>query len=92
MARQGKLFTLLGLVAGSALLRQTAFVPVCRSMKPAAAAGAAAVLSEAPAFADEIGDATKKLGDASYTFATEEQWPVSSVARCLQASRSFERH
>merc|ERR1719206_1573356 len=74
MARQGKLFTLLGLVAGTALLRQTAFVPASRSMKPAAAAGAAAMLGTSPAFADEIGDAAKKLGEASYTFAKEVDW------------------
>jgi len=74
MARQGKLFTLLGLVAGTALLRQTAFVPAFRSMKPAAAAGAAAMLGTSPAFADEIGDAAKKLGEASYTFAKEVDW------------------
>ena len=74
MARQGKLITLLGLVAGTALLRQTAFVPASRSMKPAAAAGAAAMLGASPAFADEIGDAAKKLGEASYSFAKEVDW------------------
>ena len=74
MARQGKLFTLLGLVAGTALLRQNAFVPAFRSMKPAAAAGAAAMLGASPAFADEIGDAAKKLGEASYSFAKEVDW------------------
>jgi hypothetical protein len=62
MARQGKLITLLGLVAGTALLRQAAFVPASQSMKPAAAAGAAAMLGASPAFADEIGDAAKKTG------------------------------
>merc|ERR1719206_43002 len=74
MARQGKLFTLLGLVAGTALLRQTAFVPASRSMKPAAAAGAAAMLGTSPAFADEIGDAAKKLAEASYPFAKGVDW------------------
>merc|ERR1712056_153808 len=43
-------------------------------MKPAAAAGAAAMLGTSPAFADEIGDAAKKLGEASYTFAKEVDW------------------
>jgi len=62
MARQGKLITLFGLVAGTELLRQTAFVPAYRSMKPAAVAGASAVLGASPAFADEIGDAAKKTG------------------------------
>jgi len=76
MARQGKLVTLLGLVAGTALLRQTTFVPAPRSTKPvaAAAAGAAALLGTAPAFADEIGDAAKVLGEKSYRFAQEVDW------------------
>merc|ERR1711944_81884 len=39
----------------------------------APAAGVAA-LGAAPAFADEIGDAAKKLGDASYNFAKEVDW------------------
>merc|ERR1711988_472385 len=43
-------------------------------MKPAAAAGAAAMLGTSPAFADEVGDAAKKLGDASYAFAKEVDW------------------
>jgi len=86
MARQGKLFTLLGLVAGTALLRQTAFVPASRSMKPTAAAGAAVMLGASPAFADEIGDAAKKLGDASYSFAQEVDW---NNGLYLQAPGSF---
>merc|ERR1719410_2151318 len=43
-------------------------------MKPAAAAGAAAMLGTSPAFADEIGDAAKKLAEASYPFAKEVDW------------------
>jgi len=74
MARQGKRITLIGLVAGTALLRQSAFVPASRSMKPATAAGVAAMIGASPALADEIGDAAKKLGDASYTFAKEVDW------------------
>merc|ERR1719206_1437090 len=74
MARQGKLFTLLGLVAGTALLRQTAFVPASRSMKPATAAGVAAMIGASPALADEIGDAAKKLAEASYPFAKGVDW------------------
>lgn len=86
MARHGKLLALLGLVAGTALLRQTAFVPASRSMKPAAAAGAAAMLGASPVFADEIGDAAKKLGDASYSFAKEVDW---NNGLYLQAPGSF---
>merc|ERR1712150_244576 len=39
-----------------------------------AAVGSVAALGAAPAFADEIGDAAKKLGDASYAFAKEVDW------------------
>ena len=47
--------------------------PFRRPAVAAAAASAATMLSPA-AFADEIGDAAKKLGDASYAFATEVDW------------------
>merc|ERR1712232_1292608 len=70
----GKLITLIGFVAGTALLRQSAFVPASRSMKPATAAGVAAMIGASPALADEIGDAAKKLGDATYDFAKEVDW------------------
>merc|ERR1712056_71320 len=43
-------------------------------MKPAAAAGAVAMMGAAPAFADEIGDAAKQLASASYDFAKEVDW------------------
>merc|ERR1712028_260035 len=39
-----------------------------------AVAGSAAALGAAPAFADEIGDAAKKLSDASYPFLKEIDW------------------
>lgn len=68
------------LIAASALavayhLRRPAFVPApgrrgALAALPAAAAAAAA----APAFADEIGDAAKKLSDASYPFLKEVDW------------------
>jgi len=53
-------------------LRQPSFVPP-RHVAPAAAAAATAAIS-APAFADEIGDAAKKLSDASYPFLKEIDW------------------
>jgi len=92
MARQGKLITLLGLVAGSTLLRKTAFVPPAQSTKPAAAAaaGAAAVLGASPAFADEIGDAAKKLGEASYSFAKEVDWNNALYLQAPGAFKPFE--
>merc|ERR1712151_729907 len=40
----------------------------------AAAAGSAAVLGATPALADPIGDAAKKLADASYPFAKGVDW------------------
>ena len=53
---------------------QLNFVPgPLRKAAPAAAASAAMMMAPA-AFADEIGDAAKKLGDASYDFAKEVDW------------------
>merc|ERR1711988_1673343 len=53
-------------------LRQPSFVPP-RHVAPAAAAAATAAIS-APALADPIGDAAKKLSDASYPFLKEIDW------------------
>jgi hypothetical protein len=66
---------LLGGVAVAAMwhLRQPAFVPPSGRMI-APAAGAVAMMSAAPAFADEIGDAAKQLAAASYDFAKEVDW------------------
>merc|ERR1712151_422292 len=51
------------------------FVPGPRHAAPTAAAAAAASMMMAPAaHADEIGDAAKKLGDATYSFAKEVDW------------------
>jgi hypothetical protein len=60
-------------------LRKSAFVPPpASSMRPvlpiSAAAGAAAALGSAPAFADEIGDAAAKLSKAAYPFMKEVPW------------------
>jgi len=78
MGRSTKVRTLaLSAVALAALrgLRGTSFVPgpLRRHAAPAAAVSAATMLAPA-AFADEIGDAAKKLGDASYAFAKEVDW------------------
>merc|ERR1719410_1550933 len=56
-------------------------------MKPAAAAGAAAMLGTSPAFADEIGDAAKKLAADSYAFAKEVDW---NNGLYLQAPGAFQ--
>merc|ERR1712060_803083 len=45
-----------------------------RSRVAASAAASGALLGAAPAFADPIGDAAKKLAEASYPFATEVDW------------------
>jgi len=67
----------LGAVALAALrASNTGFVPGPlrrNAAAPVAAASAATMLAPA-AFADEIGDAAKKLGDASYSFAKEVDW------------------
>ena len=48
--------------------------PQQRHAAPAAAAATMATMFAPAAFADEIGDAAKKLGDASYNFAKEVDW------------------
>merc|ERR1712037_894879 len=45
-----------------------------RSRVAASAAASGALLGAAPAFADPIGDAAKKLAEASYPFAKEVDW------------------
>jgi hypothetical protein len=77
MAKAGKMLV----VAAVALLavchvRQPTFVPppVGRAMPMATTAGAMAMLGAAPAFADKIDDAAKKLSDASYPFLKEIDW------------------
>jgi len=60
--------------------------PLRRHAAPVAAASAATMLAPA-AFADEIGDAAKKLGDASYAFAKEVDWKNGIF---LQAPGTFQ--
>ena len=57
-------------------LSSSGFVPgpLRRTAAPVAAASAAGMMMAPAAFADEIGDAAKKLGDASYDFAKEVDW------------------
>jgi hypothetical protein len=59
-------------------------------MKPVAAAGAAAMLGASPAFADEIGEAAKKLGEASYSFAKEVDWNNGLYLQAPGAFKPFE--
>merc|ERR1712153_265800 len=63
--------------AGVVLFSQQAFVPapqVNRRAQISAVAAGVAALGAAPAFADEIGDAAKKLVEASYPFAKGVDW------------------
>merc|ERR1712060_908583 len=68
------------LIAGVALvairhLQQPAFVPpAARRTVSVAGAAAAAAAASAPALADPIGDAAKKLSDAAYPFMKEVNW------------------
>lgn len=65
-------------MAGAAYLaaHAPAFIPggSARPRVAAAAVGSVAALGASPAFADKIGDAAKKLADASYPFAKEVDW------------------
>jgi len=68
---------LIAAAAGLVLFKQSAFVPPAQKeqrLAVPALAGAAAAAGAAPAFADEIGDAAKKLSSASYPFLTEVDW------------------
>ena len=64
------------MAAAAYLNRQSAFVPgpLRQHAAPAVAAASAATAFAPAAFADEIGDAAKKLGSASYQFAKEVDW------------------
>merc|ERR1719192_345219 len=67
----------LGLAGAAYLATQApAFIPggAARPRVAAAAVGSVAALGASPAFADQIGDAAKKLADASYPFAKEVDW------------------
>jgi len=62
-------------LAVAATFWKTAFVPgPLRKAAPVAAAAGASTLLGSAAFADEIGDAAKELGKASYAFAKEVDW------------------
>jgi len=74
---KGSSIVVAGAAAGVVLFSQQAFVPapaVNRRAQISAVAGSAAALGAAPAFADEIGDAAKKLSDQSYPFLSEIDW------------------
>ena len=88
MVRGNKKVLALGVaLLGLAAVRQLSFVPgPLRKAAPAAVSAASLMMAPA-AFADEIGDAAKKLGDASYDFAKEVDWNNGIF---LQAPGKFE--
>merc|ERR1711988_1539887 len=67
-------------------LWQSTFVPPAR--RSMAAAGAVASLGAAPAFADSIDDAAKKLSEASYPFLKEVDWNSDIYTKIPGASPS----
>merc|ERR1712107_337541 len=75
MAKASKMLVAAAAVAAVCKL-QGAFVPAPqgRSMPVGAAAGAAAMLGAAPAYADKIDDAAKKLSADSYDFLKKIDW------------------
>ena len=74
MARS-KFMGVCALALAAVAFKKIAFVPgPLRKAAPVAAAASAAALSSPAAFADEIGDAAKALGQASYAFAKEVDW------------------
>ena len=79
MANISKVILALVAVVAVRHLGQRAFLPpVGRMVAPATGV---ALMGAAPVFADEIGDAAKKLAEASYPFAKEVDW---NNGLCLQ--------
>ena len=76
MAKGRKACMVFGAVAALLGLRQGAFVPgPARGVAPVAAAGGVlAMAGAAPAHADKIDDAAKKLSEASYIPLPEGDW------------------
>merc|ERR1711972_854959 len=66
----------MGGVALACVSQKQSFVPgpVGKRVAPAVAATTAGAMMAPAAFADEIGDTAKKLGEASYAFAKEVDW------------------
>merc|ERR1712072_1040 len=88
MGKGGMMSTCLVLAAvlGVCNLWQSAFVPPARGSM--AAAGAVATLGAAPAFADSIDDAAKKLSAAAYPFLQEVNWNSDIYTKLPGASPS----
>jgi len=77
MPKRSPVVVVCAAAAGALLLSKQAFVPAPKTHRRAqisAVAGSVAALGAAPAFADEIGDAAKKLSEASYPYLKEINW------------------
>merc|ERR1712136_421948 len=97
MAKASKMLVAAAAVAALCKL-QGAFVPPAgRAAQVGAAAGTVAMLGAAPAYADKIDDAAKKLSEASYPFLKEIDWtsdvygklPTASPAEVMKAIDSM---
>jgi len=86
MAKGMSVCLVLVAMLGLCNLWQSAFVPPARSS--VAAAGAVATLGAAPAFADSIDDAAKKLSAAAYPFLQEVNWNSDIYTKIPGASPS----
>merc|ERR1719293_323936 len=92
MAKASKMLVAAAAVAALCKL-QGAFVPAPAGRSMPMAAGAAAMLGAAPAYADKIDDAAKKLSEAAYPFLKEIDWtsdvyaklPTQSPAEVIKA-------
>ena len=96
MAKSSKVLVACGAGLAAWHLRQSAFVPPAARMT-VPAAGAVALMGASPVFADEIGDAAKQLGVASYQFAKEVDWnngiylQAPGAAKPLEALKAIDK-
>merc|ERR1712107_168989 len=95
---QGKQMLVAAAAVAALCKLQGAFVPPAgRAAQVGAAAGTVARLGAAPAYADKIDDAAKKLSEAAYPFLKEIDWtsdvygklPTASPAEVLKAIDSM---
>merc|ERR1712066_741645 len=80
MAKASKMLVAAAAVAALCKL-QGAFVPAPAGRSMPMAAGAATMLGAAPAYADKIDDAAKKLSEASYPSLKEIDWTSDVYAK-----------
>eukprot|EP00931_Biecheleriopsis_adriatica_P110486 TRINITY_DN8477_c0_g1_i2.p1 TRINITY_DN8477_c0_g1~~TRINITY_DN8477_c0_g1_i2.p1 ORF type:complete len:220 (-),score=64.17 TRINITY_DN8477_c0_g1_i2:154-753(-) len=86
MAKASKMLMVAAAALALCQFRQRAFVPPPASQKLPVSAGAAAMLGAAPAYADKIDDAAKKLSADSYAFLKAIDWNEATWAKLPSAS------